>query len=199
MDDGSDFDDADQGDEDDDEGDNDDDRYDDGAKMRSNARGSRPFPGACKGRTMAKGGGREKGDRYGGGEPPKSSGRMSITYTRRDTGGAGKPRGRVGEQEKMRGRERGDTSKGGVGRERDGMKGESFMPIGRGKEKDLDAAGSRPKRRDAGNSLASPGDGEDKLASGVGCRERVDRSRDKAGSAGPGKKVRYGMVCHEET
>lgn len=192
MDDGSEFDEADLGDEDDDDdGDNDDDRYDDG-KGR-NARGGRAFPGALKGRSVLKGG-RDKGDRYGTGEPVKSSGRMSITYTRRDGGGgAGKPRSRVGEQDKMRerdrGRERGDPSKAGVGRERDGMKGDGFMPIGRGKDKDAEGGGSRAKRRDLGISHALPGDLEDKQASGGGYRERGERSRDKLGPAPNGKKV----------
>lgn len=192
MDDGSDFDDADNGDEDDDDGDNDDDRYDDDAKLRNTARSGRPFPGGGKGRVAAKGGGREKGDRHGGGEPVKSSGRMSITYTRRDAGGASKPRSRGGEQEKVRererGRERADLSKSGAGRERDGMKGEAFMPIGRGKEKDCDGA-SRAKRRELANPVASIGDSEDKLASGLGSRERVDRAKDKIATTGAGKKV----------
>lgn len=191
MDDGSEFDEADQGDEDDDEGDNDDDRYDD-AKIR-NPRGGRPFPGAPKGRSMIKGGGRDKGDRYGTAEPVKSSGRMSITYTRRDGGGGGKPRGRVGDQDKMRerdrGRDRGDPSKAGNGRERDGMKGDGFVPMSRGKEKDSEGGGSRAKRRDLGNPHALPGDPEDKLASGGGYRERGDRTRDKIGPAPAGKKV----------
>lgn len=189
MDDGSDFDEADLGDEYDEDGD-DDDRYDDG-KGR-NARGGRAFPCAPKGRSAMKGGGRDKGERYGAGEPVKSSGRMSITYTRRDGGGgAGKPRGRVGEQDKMR--ERGDPSKPGVGRERDGMKGEGFMPIGRGNSKEAEGGGSRGKRRDLDSSHALPGDPEDKQASGGGYRERGERSRDKPGPAQNGKKVWRGV------
>lgn len=200
MDDDSDFDDADQGD-DDDEGGNDDLRYDGGAKMRNVSRaGGRGFPGASKSRTMAKGGGREKGDRYGGGEGVKSSGRMSITFTRRDGGGgAGKQRGRGGEQDRMRERERGNRGeppKGVAGRERDGIKGETFMPIGRGKEKDSDAGGSRAKRRDGG-SHATAGDSEDKLGSAGAYRERVDRSSNKLGASGTGKKVLSYLVLRK--
>lgn len=198
MDVASDFDDVDQGDDDDDACDNDDDRYDAGPKMRNTARGGRPFPGNGKGRAMVKGGSREKVDRYGGSEPVKSSGRMSITFTRRDVGGGGKPRGRVGEHDRMRererGRDKGDSSKIVAGREREGVKGESFMPTGRIKEKDSDIGGSRSKRRDLSSSLASPGDAEDKLTSSATSRERVDRSRDKVGT-GAGKKVRKLLSC----
>ncbi|CAM9559930.1 unnamed protein product, partial [Scytosiphon promiscuus] len=163
-----------------------------GAKMRSVSRGGgRGFPGGSKSRTMAKGGGREKGDRYGGGEAVKSSGRMSITFTRRDGGGgAGKQRGRGGEQDRMRERERGnrgEVPKGVAGRDRDGIKGETFMPISRGKEKDSDAGSSRAKRRDGG-SHAMPGDSEDKLGNAGAYRERVDRSSNKLGATGTGKK-----------
>lgn len=194
MDDDSDFDDADQGD-DDDEGTNDDLRYDGGAKMRNVSRSTgRGFPGGGKSRTMAKGGGREKGGRCGGGEAVKSSGRMSVTFTRGDGGGgAGKQRGRGGEQDRIRERERGnrgEPSKGMAGREKDAIKGESFMPIGRGKEKDSDTGGSRAKRRDGG-SHATVGDSEDKLGTTGAYRERVDRSSNKLGATGTGKKV-----CH---
>lgn len=190
MDEGSDYDDADQGDGDY-EGGNDDHRYDSGAKMRNTSRGgSRGFPSGGKNRTMAKGGARDKGDRYGGGEPVKSSGRMSITFTRRDGGGgAGKQRGRGSEHDRMRERERGSREhKGGVGRERDGMKGDNFMPMGRGKEKDSDAGGSRGKRRDGG-SYATGGDSDDKLGGGGAYRERVDRSSNKLGGGVASKKV----------
>ncbi|CAM9185626.1 unnamed protein product, partial [Hapterophycus canaliculatus] len=191
MDDDSDFDDADQGD-DDDEGGNDDLRFDGGAKMRNVSRGAgRGFSGGGKSRTMAKGGGREKGDRYGGGEAVKSSGRMSITFTRRDGGGgAGKQRSRIGEQDKMRERERGsrgEPPKGVAGRERDGIKGENFMPIGRGKEKDSETGSSRGKRRDGG-SHTTAGDSEDKLGTAGVYRERVDRSSNKLGASGTAKK-----------
>lgn len=191
MDDGSDYDDADQGDDDYD-GANDDHRYDSGAKMRNTSRGgNRGFPGGGKTRTTVKGGGREKGDRYGGGEAVKSSGRMSITFTRRDGGGgAGKQRGRGSEHDRMRERERGNRGepKGGVGRERDVMKGDNFMPMGRGKEKDSDAGGSRAKRRD-GSSYTTAGDSEDKLGGGGAYRERVDRSSNKLGGGVANKKV----------
>lgn len=197
MDDGSDFDDGDEGDEDDEDGDNDDDRYDDDSRMRNNARGGRPFSGPSKNRAMTKGGGREKGERYGGAEPVKSSGRMSITYTRRDNGGGGgKPRSRVADQDKMkerdRGRERGESVKGGLSRERDGAKGDSFVSIGRNKEKDADAGGSRGKRRDLAflAAAAAAGDSEDKHPSVISSRERVDRSKDKSGTTSAGKKVR---------
>lgn len=191
MDDGSDYDDADHGD-DDDEGGNDEHRYESGTKMRSTSRsGGRGFPGSGKSRTMFKGGGREKGDRdrFGGGEPVKSSGRMSITYTRRDGGGgAGKQRGR-GEHDRMRERgSRGEPPKGGAGRERDVMKGETLMPIGRGKEKDSDPGGSRAKRRD-GASYTATGDSDDKLGAAGAYRERVDRSSNKLVATGIGKKV----------
>lgn len=192
MDDGSDYDDAGPGD-DDDEGGNDDHRYDGGTKMRNTSRGGgRGFPGSSKSRTMVKSGGREKGDRdrFGGGEPVKSSGRMSITYTRRDGGGgAAKQRGR-GEQDRMRERgSRGEPLKGGAGRERDVMKGDALMPIGRGKEKDSDLGGSRAKRRD-GASYTAAGDSDDKLGAAGAYRERVDRSSNKLGGTGIGKKVR---------
>lgn len=190
MDEGSDYDDADQGDDDDEVG-NDDHRYDGGTKMRNTSRsGGRGFPGGGKSRAMVKSGGREKVDRFGGGEPVKSSGRMSITFTRRDGGGgAGKQRGRGGDHERMRERgSRGEPPKGGAGRERDGVKGDAF--VGRGKEKDSDAGGSRAKRRD-GNSYAA-GDSEDKPG-GVAYRDRVDRSS-KLGSTGNGKKVWGNLV-----
>ncbi|CAM9668219.1 unnamed protein product [Ectocarpus sp. 12 AP-2014] len=181
MDDDSDFEDANQGDDDDDDGD-DDHRYDGGANMRNVSRGGgRGFPGGGRGRTMAKSGAREKGDRYGGAEPVKSSGRMSITFTRQDGGGGAKQRGRGGEYDRMRERERGgrgEALKGGAGRDRDGMKGDSFLPIGRHKEKDSDVGGSRTKRRDV-ISHSAAGDSEDKLGAGGSYRERVDRSSNK--------------------
>lgn len=189
MDDGSDYDDADHGD-DDDEGGNDDHRYDSGAKMRNTSRGGgRGFPGSGKSRTMVKGGGREKGDRdrFSGGEP-KSSGRMSITFTRRDGGGgAGKQRGR-GEHDRMRERGNREPPKGGAGREREVMKEDPLMAIGRGKEKDSDPGGSRAKRRD-GASYTAAGDSDDKLGAVGAYRERVDRSSIKLGAPGIGKKV----------
>eukprot|EP00752_Nemacystus_decipiens_P001468 g1444.t1 len=189
MDDGSDYDEADPGD--DDEGGNDDHRYDGGAKMRNPSRGGgRGFPGSGKSRTIVKSGGREKGDRdrFGGGEPVKSSGRMSITYTRRDGGGgAGKQRGR-GDHDRMRERgNRGEPLKGGAGRERDVMKGDALMPMGRGKEKDSDLGGSRAKRRDVASYIAAS-ESEDKLGAGGAYRERVDRSSNKLGATGIGKK-----------
>lgn len=189
MDDGSDYDDADPMD-DDDEGSNDYHRYDTGAKMKNTSRGGgRGFPGSGKSRTVVKSGGREKGDRdrFGGGEPVKSSGRMSITYTRRDGGGgAGKQRGR-GEHDRMRERgSRGEAPKGGAGRERDAMKGDLLMTVGRGKEKDSDLGGSRAKRRDGASYTAA---GESDVAGGGAYRERVDRSSNKLGAPGIGKKV----------
>lgn len=192
MDDGSDYEEADPGD-DDDEGGNDDHRYGTGAKMRSTSRGggSRGLPGSGKSRTMVNSGGRDKADRdrFGGGEPVKSSGRMSITYTRRDGGGgAGKQRGR-GEHDRMRERGSREPPKGVAGRERDAMKGDALMPIVRGKEKDSDPGGSRAKRRD-GASYAGAGESDDKLGAVGAYRERVDRSSNKLGATGIGKKVR---------
>lgn len=198
MDDGSEFEDVEQDDDEDDDQDNDDQRYHEDNRMRNNARGGRSFPGSNgKSRGMAKGGGREKGDRYGGGESMKQSGRMAGKYGGRDAG-AGKSRGRVGEHDKMRERERGrgEPAKGGGGRDRDGIKGDSFVPLGKGRERDSDAGSSRGKRRDLANPLVSLGDSEDKMSSVS--RDRVDRSKDKPGAPGAGKKVCCDFECHKD-
>ena len=197
MDDGSDFDEADEaneGDNDEEDGDHDDndERYHD--RIRNTARSGRPFTGG-KPRSVSRSGGR---DRYGGSEHMKSSGRMSITYTRREVGG-GRGRSRAGEHDKIKDRERNrdrldHPSKSGIGRDRDGIKGDSFVSASRSKERDSEIGGYRSKRnREMGNYFASAADSDDKQASGS-CRERVDRSRDKNdknGAATAGKKVRF--------
>lgn len=183
MDQGSDFDEADDGDNgdnDEHDGDNDDERYD--YRIRNSARNGRSYNGS-KPRAMNRSGGR---DRYGG-EHVKSSGRMSITYTRREGGGRAKNRNGENDKGKERGvRERGEHhSKGGVGRDRDGMKGDGFSYFSRSKDRDSDVVGSRSKRREMANSFQA--DPDDKQTS---YRERADRLKDKSAALAAGKKVR---------
>lgn len=194
MDDGSDFDeadDADNGDNDEHDGDNDDEHYD--YRIRNSARNGRSFTGS-KPRAVNRSGGR---DRYGDGEQFKSSGRMSITYTRRE-GGGGRAKNRTGENDKVKDRERAREraehhSKGGVGRDRDGMKGDGFSSFSRSRDRDSDVGGSRTKRREMGNSFASGADPDDKQTS-ASCRERSDRLKDKNAAVAAGKKVRRFML-----
>lgn len=204
--DGSDFDDA---DEDDDDKDDRYDRFDEDGRLRTNARG-KPFPSMKPGRAMARGGGRERGERYIGGDYAKdvsrSAGRITPKYGGREINND-KCRGRSkGDQDKVKERERGraggDQTRGVAGREREASKGERFMDIGRGKEREVDGAASRVKRKEPANSFISIAEGDDKLAPSNIIRDRVDRSKDKPAMTGGGKKVRglahelYFLILH---
>lgn len=162
--------------------------------MRTAARGGKPFAASKPGRSVARGGGR---DRFGGGEfekeAGKSSGRMSVKYGGGRETGTDKGRGRSkGDQDKIRERERergrggGDHPRALAGKERDSMRGDGF---GKGRERDPDAGASRPKRKDPTGSLGLPGDSDDKLLSGGASRDRVDRSKEKPTIPVTGKKV----------
>lgn len=200
--DGSDYDEAEE-----DEDDKEDrfDRYDDDGRFRANSR-SKPFPGMKTGsRAMARGGGRERGDRFGGGEFLKEVGRsvarISGKYGTSREPGNEKCRGRgKTDNEKMKERERGrsgDQPRGGTGKERDGSKGEGLITVARGKERESDAAASRAKRKDASHPLAPSGEADEKLlAVNTMSRDRVDRSKDKPSLPGAGKKVRRTCVVH---
>lgn len=142
---------------------------------------------------------RERGEKFTGDFPKEVSrgaSRISGKYNGREAA-HDKFRGRnKSDQEKMKDRERvrggGDQNRTTAGREREGVKGESFMSFGRGKEKEADVA-SRTKRKETASSLPSLSEVDEKVVSGgVGRerdRDRVDRSKDKPAAPTAGKKV----------
>lgn len=126
-------------------------------------------------------GGDGTGERFGGGEFGKDSGKppgkMSSKYVGPDKG-----RARVkSDQEKMRDRGR------GIGDQPRGGKGDSYMLSGKVKGADPDAGGARAKRKEPSSALNPPCDSDERMVPGSTNRERVDRSKDKPGAPGPKK------------